>query len=185
MSQAQPGQDFATLTQPGNTPKITSLFDFSAEALEQFRFWLEQNPPNIPITQILGFTQFTAQAADRINTSQSTTSTAYVALATQGPILTGLSDGKYLLMFGAALASNASTGAPLMNLKVNGTTPSDDNEAVQGSNTTFGVSASTAVVKTLSNAGNNTVEAVYRTSNVAVTASFNHRWLVALRYSNA
>ena len=36
-------------------PLVKNIFDFSAEALGQIRTWLEQNPPAIPVTQIIGF----------------------------------------------------------------------------------------------------------------------------------
>jgi len=34
--------DFATIEAPGTKPKITSIFDFSAEALGQLKLWFEQ-----------------------------------------------------------------------------------------------------------------------------------------------
>lgn len=48
---------FPTLTSPGGTPKITSIFDCSAEFLGQLRLWIEQNPPSISVKNILGFNQ--------------------------------------------------------------------------------------------------------------------------------
>jgi hypothetical protein len=51
------------------------------------------NPPLLPVTQILGFSQFTAQAAE-VLASQTTTSTTYADLATVGPQLTGLAQRK-------------------------------------------------------------------------------------------
>jgi hypothetical protein len=36
-------------------PAVRSIFDLSSEALGQLRTWLEQNPPSIPVTQIIGY----------------------------------------------------------------------------------------------------------------------------------
>ena len=175
---------FVTAHAPSDTaiPLVKNIFGVSSDFLGELKTWLEQNPPAIPITSVLGFNQFLASGATRINTSQTRTSATYGDLATVGPTITGLSDGKYVVLYGAALSMNAG-GPAFMGLAVNGTNPSDDNEALQGAATNFGVSAMTAVLKTLNNGGNNTLKAVYRSDGVN-TATFNRRWLIALRYSN-
>lgn len=43
--------DFATRTEPGKAPKITSIFDFTAETLGQLRLWLEMN---LPVKTLVG-----------------------------------------------------------------------------------------------------------------------------------
>lgn len=176
-------QDWTSASSPGATPKITSIFDFSAEALGQLKVWLEQSGLNLPISQVVGFQQFTAEAATRINTSENTTSGTYADLATVGPSITGLADGKYVLFFGAAVASAGAGSVPFMGISVNGDTPSDV-EATQGSDTTFGTAGSTAIIRTLSNGGNNTLTAKYKSSDGATSCAFNRRWLIALRYAN-
>lgn len=42
------GQDWTTASAPGGIPKITSIFDFSAEALGQLKVWLEQSGLSLP-----------------------------------------------------------------------------------------------------------------------------------------
>jgi hypothetical protein len=46
--------DFPELGPPGQKPIVNSIFDFSDQALAGLRLYLEQNPPAIPITSILG-----------------------------------------------------------------------------------------------------------------------------------
>ena len=48
---------FAQFTPPGKLPKVNSIFDFSDQALAGLRLWLEQNPPAIAVTSIIGFKQ--------------------------------------------------------------------------------------------------------------------------------
>jgi microcystin-dependent protein len=47
LSSRPPNQEFL--------PIVKNIFDLSSEALGQIRAWLEQNPPAIPITQVIGF----------------------------------------------------------------------------------------------------------------------------------
>jgi hypothetical protein len=53
----QVNTDFPTLTEPGETPKISSIFEISAQALGELRLWFGQNPPAINIAQLQGYTQ--------------------------------------------------------------------------------------------------------------------------------
>jgi hypothetical protein len=69
-------------------------------------------------------------------------------------------------------------------LSVNGDTPLDV-EGVQGTNTTQGIAGMTAIIRTLSNAGNNDIVAKYRSSDNVSVSSFNNRWLIALRFANS
>lgn len=176
-SKAQP--QFGTLTAPGGTPKITSIFDFSAEALGELRLWLEQNPPAIGISNILGFSQFTAQPATTISVSESTTSATYTDLLTVGPALTGLPDGKYMLIFGGLVTSSAA-GSAWMAPQINATAASDTNGLSCGAGTTN--SGAFACTVTLSG-GSNTITMKYRTDSGA-TGTYTRRWLIALRYAN-
>lgn len=72
-------QDFPSLVAPGQTPKLTSIFEVSAEFLGQLRLWFEMNPPRVPIDNVLGFpvqSRFldrSATTADIANTAAETT----------------------------------------------------------------------------------------------------------------
>ena len=59
---AGPG-DFPTLSPPGSKPIISSIFDFTSEALGQLRLWFEQNPPALSISQIVGNTNIIPSGA--------------------------------------------------------------------------------------------------------------------------
>jgi hypothetical protein len=177
-----PNTDFATLVAPGTEPKIHSIFDFTAEALEQLAFWIEQRGLHIPVTQLIGFSQFTAQAAPFISSSESTTSTAYTALATAGPAITGLSDGRYLVMYGALISTSSGGDRSIMSLSYNGAAASDS-DACESRDTNLS-SVSRTTTATLAGGGNNSITAKYRSSVGTSTATFASRWLVALRYGN-
>lgn len=140
--------------------------------------YIEQAGLLIPVSQVPGFNNFTAQT-HRVETEQSTASTSYTDLSTVGPTLTGLPDGKYVFFYGC-YASNGSAASSRISLKVNSTEAVDADAAVAVSSTA--VSIATAVVKDLDNNGVNTVTCRYRAGSG--TSSFGTRWLIALRYSN-
>ena len=172
-------QGFPELTPPGGKPVVNSIFDFSDSALGQLRLWLEQNPPAVPITSVLGFSQFTAQA-NVVETEQSTTSTSFTDLTTTGPSLANLPAGSYVVMWGAIMVSSTTDGC-LMGIQVGGTGASTSEVArVDGTNR---VSATRFALKTLT-AASTTITAKYRVAS-AGTATFGQRFLVALRYANA
>jgi hypothetical protein len=141
--------------------------------------WITQAGIDIPIGQVIGFPGFTAQAATRISVSEGTGSASYTDLATVGPTLTGLADGQYVVFFGAAAVTTS--GVCFMAIAENGAAASDSQSA-QFATTTGGVSGAAAYLTTLAAAGNNSLEAKYRTT--AGTGTFNHRWLIALKYAN-
>lgn len=173
---------FPEASRPGEQPKITKLSDFTAEALGQLVQWLNTQV-EIPILQVLGFQQFTFQPAPTIDTSQSTTSTTFVDLTTVGPLLTGLPDGKYAIFFGCQVGLSAADSA-IMSLSINGAAATDtDSIVVTGINGDFS-STSRLLLKTLQNAGNNSLTAKYR-SNLGTSCSFLRRWLIVMKYSNA
>lgn len=173
--------DFAQFQQPAGTPKITSIFDFTAEALEQLAFWIEQRGLHVPITQVLGFSQFTAQTATSVFTPESTTSTTYTDLATAGPTLSGLPDGKYVFFYGSAAKVTGAEEAG-MAIQVNSDAVNDTNDACVGQANAY-QAMSIAVTKTLSTGGNNTVTAKYH-SLAGASVTFARRWLIAIRYAN-
>ena len=172
-------QGFPELTPPGGKPVINSIFDFSDAALGQLRLWLEQNPPAVPITSILGFSQFTAQLAS-VSTTETTTSTTYADLATAGPTLSGLPDGRYLYLVDVTSFNSAAGNACISGVTINGSAPADDTKSAINTGTDQ-VSAIGAGLATLS-AGSNTLKVQYRVN--AGTGSFSYRNLIALRYAN-
>lgn len=144
--------------------------------------WIQTQRLNIPISQVFGFSQFTAQPADNVDTSESTSSTAYADLATVGPKLDGLSGGRYVILFGAAHTSNPNAATQYMSIQINSTAAIDSDA---GETQTSGGNAggtTRAVLKTLTD-GANTITAKYKTTSG--TATFQYRWMFALRYANA
>jgi hypothetical protein len=143
--------------------------------------WLALSGFNIPISQVRGFAQFTANSAS-VTTQQSTASASYTNLGTVGPELAGLPAGSYLLIYGAGAAAVAGVRASV-SPKINAVEATDA-DAMQLIPATAGdvIPGAMATVKTLSEASN-TVTLRYKVASG--TASFQNRWLVALKYSNA
>lgn len=54
----------------GAVPKVLNIFDVSAEFLGQLKTWLEENPPAIPLTQIVGYQQQTQATRVELATDQ-------------------------------------------------------------------------------------------------------------------
>lgn len=163
-------------------PKITSIFDFSEEALEQVAFWLEQRGLHIPITQILGFAGFTANVNQVIDNASRTSGTfGDLSTGAVGPQVTGLPDGKYALLW-AGLVSPSGGGTGQMGVSVNGDDPASVGATNLFSNGSiyFGVKFTT---RTLSAGGNNTVKCVYRNS-AGFTVTAQDRSLLVLKYAN-
>lgn len=134
----------------------------------------------VPISQVQGFTQFTASYAT-VLTTEEVTSTTYTDPTTPGPTITGLADGQYLLIFGFQLGPASNLTSAHMSPSVNGATPSDDDSAQ-----TRAVEGGTAraVVKTVEGTGSNTVKMQYRRVG-GTDGDFERRWLVALRIAAA
>jgi hypothetical protein len=168
-------------------PVVRNIFDFSTEALGELRTWLEQNPPAVTISSIIGFDQFTANVATDVGTNETTTSSTYVDLATVGPSLSGIPDGKYLVMFGFTGKWTVAQTGQVMSVAMNGAAASDADACFVTPTTTggAGTEASTmrVVAKTLSS-GSNSIVSKYRATQAGNTANFEFRWLVALRYAN-
>lgn len=159
------------LADPMNLP--STFWDY------MIKRWL-RDAPVFPISQVFGFTAFTAQSAPKIATSESTSSGTYVDLATTGPLLTLLPDGHYLFFYGAAHMNSVSGSGSKMSISVNGSTPVDSDAT--GVQTAVFVNAMTVSVQTLSNNGSNTVKAQYRVT--ANTGTFADRFVIGLKYSN-
>lgn len=144
--------------------------------------YLAVNQPQIPISNIFGFSQFTAKEGNTISSpTETTTSTSYTDLPTVGPTITGLPDGKYVIFFGNTSSTSSSSAQATTSVKVNSIEASDTDMLLNGSTVTVPVSR--AILKTLSNGGNNTLAMRYKVFT-AGTGSFRDRWMIALRYAN-
>jgi len=150
---------------------------------EEFKGWLPewigQVGIDLPISQVIGFSQFAPQRAI-ISTSNNTTSTTYVDLATVGPTLSNLPNGKYLVIVTAYMMSSVTTAPALMSPSFNGSAPATADAAICVSTTEathIGVSIATLA------AANNEIKAKYRV-DAGATGFFQFRQLVALRMSN-
>ena len=133
--------------------------------------------PPAPVVQQQSFLQFVPTAATPVITNEATASVTYADLATSGPSVSGLPDGHYLVLFGAAIDPSVADYG-FMSISANGSSPSDNDAAVSIAN----AAASRATITTLTAHGNNTVKAMYRTNSG--TSAFAYRWLVVIKYSN-
>lgn len=178
-----PAYPIAGPSNEGSVPKILTLFDFSAEALGQLRTWLEQNPPAIPVTQIIGFSQFTVQVATTITASQSTTSATLTDLATPGPTLDGLSAGSYLVLWGCDAESSSTSSNAGMAITIG---PSFSSTIAAGAiaNGASPYSVMRFAAVTLSGS-QSSLHAKYQSSDGVATASFANRGLIAIKYANS
>lgn len=168
--------DFATFTAPGTTPKINSIFDFSAEALGQLKLWLEQSGLNIGVNQVIGFSQFTP-FVNEVSPEQATSSTSYTDLSTSGPTLTGLSAGSYVVFFGSSMTAPASQTS-YMTVYANGADATNPVETQVGTNASLSRGFTTRLT-----GSNNTLQAKYKVSGGA-NGTFRYRWLIAIKYDN-
>ena len=168
---------------------LQRMLGFPEDIPDVFKSWLIDfmavNIPQIPISQIVGFSQFTAIPSS-VGQVDSTTSTAYVDLANVGPMISGLSDGKYIFIYSCVIRKGALNGGGRASISINGSNPSDDDSiqlkdlnAIEQDTT-----VSRAVHKTLSGGGNNIVKMKYRTFAGLSTVTFYNRSLVSLRYGN-
>jgi hypothetical protein len=168
---------------PGQKYAVDSLRDISPRALGEIRSFLESSGFALPISQVIGFQQFTAQYAT-VSTSEAITSATYADIATAGPTITNLPAGSYVLLYGAYLEGQPSSNtvayaAP----SVNGSTPSDSAAATQQA--LYQVSVSSASLATMT-AQSNTVKLQYRRATSGpYDPSATYRWMIALRYANA
>lgn len=142
--------------------------------------YIQVNNLLLPISQIVGFSQFTAQIATPITTNETTGSTSYVDLTTTGPTLSGLSDGAYVFLFGAEAKNSTGGDGAVMSLSYNGSGALDSDSALV-TDTNFATIVGFATATLTS--GANTVTAKYR-ADVGGTANFQRRKLLALRYAN-
>ena len=144
--------------------------------------YIEQSGLLIPVSQVPGFSSFTAKYSS-VSNSESITGSSYGDLGTVGPQITGLPPGLYLLLYGAYLEGQPSSNTvAFCSPSVNGSTPSDSAAAIQQA--LYQVSVSSASLATLSS-NTNTVKLQYkRTTSGPYDPSATYRWLIALKYAN-
>jgi hypothetical protein len=167
-------------------PHIQNLFGVSSEFLGQLRTWLEQNPPTLSVNSLLGYTNTVPQFAN-VALEAHTTSSTYADPSVSGgagPTIDNLPDGKYVIQFGGSGGGDFAHNVTYhMGISVNGSTPTDDLSAEFASDrgNTSGMMVNLA---TLSAGGNNTIKAVYRSSDGTDRGNIRYRWIMAIRQSN-
>lgn len=143
----------------------------------------------LPGSQIVGGVSNLRFGLDGIATSQSTSSSSYTDLSTVGPTLSGISNGSYLIMFGAVVSVVASVFNANMSIQVNDTSATDadciqvgfagpEGPGVESST----LSGMRAVLKTLDADNNNTITCKYKGNGIG--ASFLNRWLFYIKVGN-
>lgn len=162
-------------------PQLTRLSDVSQGFLSELKLWLEQVGLAIPVNQLTGFSQFTAQQA-KVDADESTSSAAFTDLATVGPMLSNLPAGKYLFIFGALCGTNAAASTDAFGLSFNGVAVQSGDlvDVPTSTDLEWGV-YSTLHTFTDANAVNNTAKMQYATS--AGPSDFRERWLIGLKYA--
>jgi len=134
----------------------------------------------VPIGQVFGFAGFTFVASPLVSTSETTVATAYSDLATVGPTLDGLGDGRYAIFLTNLSAIVSAGQQAYMGASVNGA-PASDSFATEVWSSSF--STPTRPFLTTLSGGANSIKAVYRSSGGS-TATFKNRQIFAVRYAN-
>ena len=139
----------------------------------------------LPISQVQGFTQFTANQ-NVILTNESTTSTSYTNLATVGPTVDDLSPGKYLIQYGCILGNTTGAGkTDWVSVSINGAaaTDADGMFYFNGPGAAFGSAfLFRPLIKDLT-ASTNSVQMKYRSGD-GTNAQYNTRHLIVIRVAN-
>jgi len=154
---------------------LNSIQEMSPEFLSELKLWVEQAGIAIPFGQLVGFTQFVVQAST--GAFGDVTSTSYMTL--NGPSITGLPPGKYLLIYAMAVVNGPSE--TLMAISVNGDTPTDA-DAVSVPATGDVLMAATIRLVTLTG-NSNTLTGMYRNVVSGSTGGVGPAWLLAVRYA--
>jgi hypothetical protein len=136
---------------------------------------------NIPLNQIAGFTSFKPYIATRVDTAQTTSSTSYTNLSTVGPELAGLPDGTYFVVYGASISTDTGDNG-YYSPKINSTEAVDGNAVFKSASPRTEITGTLdAVIRGTDN--DNTITMRYRVANGAAVATFQFRWLYAIRYA--
>lgn len=208
LKQAQAQQDRSEqFLTPDERDVVKRLLAFPEEFPPEFGTWLVDYLGTVGITQqyqVQGLPLLNSQVQDALQqvndqlvvvnagyvaTQETCSSDSFVDLATVGPTVTGLADGVYLVLFGAAVVVPSGTNFGTMTVYANSDTPGETNafvvggDVASGSAGAFVISSSRAVSMSLSNNDNNTISTKYHKGGSS--AQFGNRWLTALRLSSA
>ncbi len=151
---------------------------------KEFKTWVTDfaatNIPMIPFSQVFGSKLNVGRSAPFILAREAPVSPgSYGELTTEGPKITNIVKGEYLIFFGAT----EDGGFPNMAPSINGGTPSD-NESLKGKANPFpGFAGSRAVKKTLPLESNNTVEMLYK--NADANDRWAKRWMTLIRVGSS
>lgn len=188
--------DFGTLTAPGNLPLLDNIFQVSDKFLGQLKLHLEQNPPSVPITSVLGFSQFTTQFKTGAFSPVSVSSTTPGDPPDGAFTLTGLPNGKYLFLYGGNLGVPAGGHGNIINLSLNYSAAAATFDSGASFKNTWNGATALQSDQTIPAVGvalytftgdNNAVSLYVSVSNAVPTADaclLGNRFIVALRSAN-
>lgn len=174
---------------PGLTPEevatlkkvFSSPLDIPAEWKAWIVSYLEANPPQIPIAQILGFSAFTATYAEQAISNAITVANAWQTLANTGPDMLSLPKGSYVLLYGCNY--DASGGADgYMGYCINGAAVPTGYTYVQPTAAQRFNLMRGSLADLPNDSTPNTVTFKYQATQVG--PSFSKRWALALKYAN-
>ena len=151
--------------------EMAQLLSHPLQFPEEFKRWMSDfittNIPMIPFSHIFGAKVNIAKSGDYISTEETIGAGTWVDVATVGPQVTGLADGRYLIAFGHKGRGDAS-------LSFNGATALDeDGIYANESNPNSG----RMIVRSVQNKDNNSICMKYQESG----RSTRDRWLVVIR----
>jgi hypothetical protein len=120
-------------------------------------------------------------AGDRVDASESTTSTSYTALTTAGPVLTATTGGAAIVLFSAQMTNSSAGAACLAYVNVTGASSVSLGDAGSITHEPGAAAVDTTCSRTIFytlTGGSNTFTMLYRAS--AGTATFLRRTLVVI-----
>lgn len=160
---------------------FSSPLDIPAEWKAWLVSYLEANPPQIPIGQVLGFAAFTASYGQQPLTSAITVANAWQSLSNTGPTISQLPKGKYVLLYGCNYdASGGSTG--YMGYCINGASVPNGYLFEAPVQIERFLLMRADVIELPLDSSPNEITFKYQASQVG--PSFAARWAMALKYAN-
>lgn len=187
MNDGNPPSEGDYLT-PEERTQLQRLFSSPEEFPREFGAWIKaymEVNGEVLRSQVVGLQRFTAkQDVDSTTSGGTIAASTYGNLtpATEGVALSGLSEGTYLIMFGAEMGAGVAGKTCYMSISVNGAAAVDGDAVFyyNGPGPSFSsAGVMRATLKTLS-LPNNTITAKYRSQDTT-TCTFIGSWLVALR----
>lgn len=174
---------------PGLTPAeldtLRKVFSSPLDTPAEWKAWLvsylEANPPQIPIGQVLGFSAFTASYAAQPLSSAITVANAWQTLGNDGPTLSDMSKGKYVLLYGANYdALGGATG--YMGYCINGASVPNGFLVEAPVQIERFLLMRADIIELPLDSDPNTITFKYQASQVG--PSWANRWAMALKYAN-